>query len=360
MAPPRHYRQQFRLWWDDDVDHTWVLTFLRTRGFMLPLRAVVATVGFGMGLAMLSVQFTDLTEPEVVSRTILTALNVVAFVWPFYWLLCPWPTPRLSIAAFVLIDIAIGIVGFARADPLAGLTTTPLFAVTGIYIMFFHGARATALHLAIAVVTIVALATRLGISDYPHAEALAISKSVLSFLVTVFILPFAQFGFWLIRNSSVESLIDPLTTLANRRGLRDHVMRLIESPDHPDSMCVFVIDLDKFKSINDEHGHATGDDVLVQTADHLRAAIRRPAFAARAGGEEFVVVDMLEPAGAAEVGARLIAAVADVGPPAATASIGAACGPVRSIEEFDRLFRQADTAMYSAKRDGGDQVLIAR
>ncbi|MGU3497979.1 GGDEF domain-containing protein [Mycobacterium sp. C31M] len=359
MAPAPHYWQQFRLWWNDDVDHSWVLNFLRARGFMTPLRAVIATVGVGMGLALLAVLFTELSPPETLSRAAVLSVAVAAFLWPIYWLFFPWPSPSRSIGIFLAIDIGIAVIGFARADPLVGLTTTPLFAVTGIYIMFFHGARATAVHLMITIVAIVCLAVRLGISDYPDAVPLAISKSVLSFLVTVFILPFAQFGFWLIRNSSVEALVDPLTNLANRRGLREQVMRMIHANQH-ESMCVFVIDLDKFKSINDLHGHAAGDDVLVQTANRVRAALRRPAFAARSGGEEFVVVDLLPLDDAAEAGDRLIAAVAAVGPPAVTASIGAACGAVHSIEEFDRLLQSADTAMYSAKRDGGDRVAIAR
>ncbi|MGW0161249.1 diguanylate cyclase domain-containing protein [Mycobacterium sp. NPDC003323] len=354
-----YYRQQFQLWWNDDVDHTWMLDFLRTRGFMLPLRAVVAAVGVGMGVALLSLQFVALAEPVGVSRGILALMAVAAFVWPVYWLLFPWPSPRTSIVLFLAIDLSIAVAAAVRADPLAGLTSTPLFAVTGIYIMFFHGARATAVHLLIAVVAIIALATRLGTSDYADAVPLAVGKSVISFLVTVFILPFAQFGFWLIRNSSVESLADPLTGLANRRGLRDHVARMIDTEAEPESVCVFVIDIDKFKSVNDRYGHAIGDDVLVQTAAALRGIRRRPAFAARTGGEEFVIVDLLDADGAESVGDRLRAAIAAVGPPAVTASVGAACGPVASMEAFELLLRRADTAMYAAKRGGGDRVVIA-
>lgn len=359
LAGAPHYVHQFRLWWDDDVDHAWLLNFLQTRGFLMPLRAVIAMVGVGMGVALLTLFATEFAQPVDVMRTLVVVMTVAAFCWPFYWLLRPWPSPRASIAMFLAIDIGIGIIGFARADELAGLTTTPMFAVTGIYLMFFHGARATAAHLLITVVAIASLAIRLGVSDYPDAVPLAISKTMTALLVTVCILPFMQFAFWLIRNSSVESLVDPLTALANRRGLRDHVARMITVADPPDSMCVFVIDLDKFKSINDRHGHAVGDEVLVQTATQVGRALGRSGFAARSGGEEFVVVDLLAPDHVTDVGDRLRSALGAVGPPEVTASIGAACGQVRSIADFEQLLDAADSAMYRAKRDGGDRVAVA-
>ncbi|MGN7780800.1 GGDEF domain-containing protein [Mycolicibacterium sp. 22603] len=359
LAGAPHYTDQFRLWWNDDVDHHFLLNFLRVRGFLTSLRVVIAVVGAGMAVALLALLATDLAAPAGPMRVLVTVITVVAVAWPFYWLFGPWPTPRLSITLFLFIDVGIAVAGFAHRDPLAGLTATPVFAVTGIYILFFHGARAMVAHLLIVVATIAALATRLAISDYPDAVPLTIGKTAVALLVTVFILPFAQFAFWLIRNSSVESLVDPLTTLANRRGLRAHMSRLIGTTASPTDVCVFVIDIDKFKDVNDRHGHAVGDEILVQTAEQLRRVLGPPALAARTGGEEFVVVDALADERAAEIGSLLRAAIGEVGPPRVTVSIGAACGPVHSADCFERLLQAADTAMYRAKHDGGDRVSIA-
>jgi hypothetical protein len=70
-----------------------------------------------------------------------------------------------------------------------------------------------------ATITIAAAATWLATSDRPDAVAVAIAKALIAWTVTVGIFPFVQFGFWLIRSNSIQSLTDPLTELANRRGL---------------------------------------------------------------------------------------------------------------------------------------------
>jgi diguanylate cyclase (GGDEF)-like protein len=358
MTNASHRRGTLGRWWNDPVDHYWLLNFLRPRGHLVTLRALIGLGGVVMGIALVLVQFTQLTEPEAVSRAVMGTLTVAAFAWPVYWWFFRWPTPRTSITLFILADIGIALSCAAHGDPLAAMATTPLFAVTGIYLVYFHGPRATAVHLTIATTTILGVAVWLSVSGEPHAIPLAICKALVALLVIVGILPFAQFGFWLIRNSSVESLVDELTTLANRRGLLDHISRLTTSADHSDPVCVFVIDLDKFKKINDRHGHATGDEVLVRTANQLRGALRRQAFIARTGGEEFVVVDYLPSEEGTSVGERLRAAVAAAEPPAVTASVGVACGQMNSVDDFDRLLELADTAMYSAKREGGDRLSV--
>jgi diguanylate cyclase (GGDEF)-like protein len=353
------HRSTLAHWWNDPVDHYWLLNFLHPRGHLATLRVLIGLGGVAMGIALVLVQFTQLTEPVAASRAVMGALTVAAFAWPIYWWFFPWPSPRTSITLFILTDIGIAMSCAAHGDPLAAMATTPLFAVTGIYLVYFHGPRATAVHLTIATATILAVAVWLGASGEPHAIPLAICKALVSLLVTAGILPFAQFGFWLIRNSSVESLVDELTTLSNRRGLLDHVARLTTSAGQPIPMCVFVIDLDKFKGINDRHGHAVGDEVLVRTARQLRGALTRRAFIARTGGEEFVVIDYLHAGEAAGLGERLRAAVAAAGPPAVTASVGVVCGQLDGAEDFDRLLQLADTAMYAAKRDGGDRLAVA-
>lgn len=354
------HRSTLAQWWNDPVDHYWLLNFLRPRGYLVMLRALIGLGGVAMGIALVLVQFTQLTEPVALSRAVMGGLTVVSFAWPIYWWFFPWPSPRTSITLFILTDIGIALSCAAHGDPLAAMATTPLFAVTGIYLVYFHGPRATVVHLTIATATILAVAVWLGASGGPHAIPLAICKALVSLLVTAGILPFAQFGFWLIRNSSVESLVDELTTLPNRRGLLDRVARLTTSAEQPTPMCVFVIDLDKFKRINDRHGHAIGDQVLVRTGFQLRGALPRQAFIARTGGEEFVVIDHLHGEEAASLGERLRAAVAAAGPPAVTASVGVVCDRLHGSGDFDRLLQLADSAMYAAKRDGGDRLAIAR
>lgn len=152
---------------------------------------------------------------------------------------------------------------------------------------------------------------------------------------------------------------DPLTGVLNRRGLAERVAghrRL--------SGALLVIDIDRFKQLNDTHGHAVGDRVLIQVAEALKRGVRLGDLVARIGGEEFVVwVAGPSPEGLMALAERLRRAVA-VEVPArvgigVTVSIGA--GWVRDARPEDLWAQVArvDRALYAAKQAGRDRVAIA-
>ncbi len=121
---------------------------------------------------------------------------------------------------------------------------------------------------------------------------------------------------------------------------------------------MLCVDLDRFKPVNDTHGHAAGDLVLLEAARRLRACAREGDTVARVGGDEFVVV-VAAPAAAGEVAAlcdRLTEALAHpfelpTGAVAVGASVGVAWCPDDAADP-DRLLSQADMALYEAKRAG--------
>jgi len=164
----------------------------------------------------------------------------------------------------------------------------------------------------------------------------------------------------LARRHASEAMTDPLTGLLNRRALFDRFGQ--EPLSGP--IAVLLCDLDHFKSINDIHGHATGDDVLRQFAATLRQLVGTAGVPARLGGEEFAVV--LRGTGtpqAAALGERIRATFADcgletlAGPVTCTVSIGvAACE--QPADGFEALLGQADAALYAAKRDGRNRVAV--
>ncbi|WP_321938840.1 putative bifunctional diguanylate cyclase/phosphodiesterase [Paraburkholderia sp. J8-2] len=154
---------------------------------------------------------------------------------------------------------------------------------------------------------------------------------------------------------------DPLTGLPNRRLLAAEMSAALERTQHrsPDYL-VFVIDLDRFKPVNDFHGHAAGDTVLCEIAARLRRVVRDGDTVARLGGDEFAVLarvhrdDHIE--AASELAQRLLAATRapiDIGKLRINvdASIGIACCP-RDGGDPDALLRAADIAMYRAKCEG--------
>ena len=150
---------------------------------------------------------------------------------------------------------------------------------------------------------------------------------------------------------------DPLTLLKNRRFLFGQLGPLISGARrHGRPMAVAMIDLDRFKTINDVHGHLVGDAALVAAGDALRRALRAEDVLGRIGGEEFLALlpDTDEEA-ALRAAERLRAAVAAADSPVPlTASVGYAA--LHDGEDPDDLVRRADEALYAAKAAGRDAV----
>ncbi len=181
------------------------------------------------------------------------------------------------------------------------------------------------------------------------------------------------------------AVIDPLTGLHNRRYALAHLERIARhaaAAGH--SFAVMVLDLDRFKTINDRHGHDAGDAVLREVAARLRGALRGSDLLARIGGEEFLVVlqDVALPA-ARDIAQRLCATVGgrpillDGGSKAehVTISVGLAMGETvqgqatlrqaiaypgqDSADSALPLLKQADNALLAAKAGGRNQVTIS-
>jgi two-component system cell cycle response regulator len=159
------------------------------------------------------------------------------------------------------------------------------------------------------------------------------------------------------RRLETQLFEDPLTRLYNRRFLFSQLGALVSGARrHQRPMAVALVDLDRFKAVNDDHGHETGDEVLVAAADALQRALRAEDVLGRLGGEEFLaLLPDTDAEAAARTGERLRAAVADAGGPVpVTASVGWAV--LEDGEAPDALVRRADTALYDAKAAGRDCV----
>jgi diguanylate cyclase (GGDEF)-like protein len=156
-----------------------------------------------------------------------------------------------------------------------------------------------------------------------------------------------------------QSRTDALTGLPNRRSLDASLERAITSArDSASPLCVALIDVDHFKTINDLHGHAEGDRVLVGIAQALHAQRGLGGFVARYGGEEFAMLLPSTPLDAAELQAdyvRLAVENLSVGLPV-TVSIGVA--QWRDDETAADVGARADAALYRAKHHGRNRVEI--
>jgi diguanylate cyclase (GGDEF)-like protein/PAS domain S-box-containing protein len=145
---------------------------------------------------------------------------------------------------------------------------------------------------------------------------------------------------------------DPLTGLANRRRLEQHLVeRLNLAKRYGERGAVLLLDLNGFKAINDRDGHAAGDALLTAIAGTLTRRLRATDTAARLGGDEFAaVLPHTDPDAAAAAADDLLAAIAQATGGRVTASCGIASYGPHGPDTPEAILAQADMAMYAAKR----------
>ncbi|MCP1727832.1 diguanylate cyclase [Natronospira proteinivora] len=168
-----------------------------------------------------------------------------------------------------------------------------------------------------------------------------------------------------LKKAQDRSAIDPLTDLPNRRGYEKRLAYEVERQRrHDRPLSLAVCDLDEFKLVNDQLGHLAGDEALGQVADLIRETLRTTDFAARFGGEEFVILlPETELEAARQVAERLRVMIQDAGfehegvryP--LTLSVGVA--EFGEQEPPEKVFRRADQAVLDAKEQGRNRVVVA-
>ena len=168
------------------------------------------------------------------------------------------------------------------------------------------------------------------------------------------------------------AVTDPLTGLFNRRYAFPHMSRIAKKSNKAGSpFAVMVLDLDRFKNVNDTYGHGAGDLVLQEVAQRLKANVRSVDMIARIGGEEFLVVMPDTGLKAARVAAERLRSVTGASPISlpgsggaicVTTSIGVSIGGLQGQVEasVEAMVERADQALLGAKSTGRNQVIIER
>ncbi|TRW77856.1 GGDEF domain-containing protein [Mycolicibacterium sp. 018/SC-01/001] len=356
-------REYLLIWWRQPFDFEWTRRHLQSRGVMQVHQLLIGSFTLLYGVtALLTVVWASRDGGAVNWRPLVIAVAISSVIVGLLWIFGPAPTERQSQAFAIYADLGTIAVIACYQDAFVAMPGLALLAANGIYVVVLHGPRALAAHLAFTAVAFGAMYGAALVQDTQATSVITVRFLVL-FPTVVGVPVIVQSYLLALRMGAVDSLYDPLTGLLNRRGLEDEVGGLVsEDGTH---LGVLAVDIDKFKAINDGHGHDVGDMVLVAVANATRTAVAAAgvrSLIARTGGEEFAVVVLAPPTAVREVAGELHDAVALCGAAVVpTVSVGVATSwttgrdassTVRSLLEL------ADGAMYRAKSLGGNHTVV--
>ncbi|MEV0240219.1 bifunctional diguanylate cyclase/phosphodiesterase [Streptomyces sp. NPDC050674] len=241
--------------------------------------------------------------------------------------------------------------------PQVALVAAAYLTVTRVLLWYLHAPRPglpTVARTALVRHGLVAVAL-LGIA--PLVCVVGVAKPI---LLPLFAIPLIALDstLWIARARAEEQLRDPLTGLPNRQWLLERIWTALDDAERINARAaLMLIDLDRFRSVNDTLGHLAGDRLLLQIADRLRVALPRGAEAARLGGDEFAVLLPVADSttSATRIARNLVTALSspldlDGLTLVLEASAGVAVFPDHALDA-EGLLRRADVAMYQAKRD---------
>lgn len=348
---------RIRQWWGQPDHYHWLSGYLgyrNVRGFTRKMMGgIVVILGAVPVLMLKSPSGPTTTVGQTVSVLVAVFCMVLAAVW-----FTRWPSRRQSVAFSVTANLCIAAVCLVWPNPLTGLLACVAFAALAGYVAFFHSGHFLVMVLSTAALTAAVRALEIARAGDVYLAAVAL----LVIGIAVLAVPFsAQVLVHLLGDDALQSHTDSLTGLRNRRGFYRSVRELLRARPgrRPPYLMVAMVDLDRFKHVNDTRGHATGDRLLVAVAASLRQAAYIRAVVARVGGEEFLVAEVTAHDDADAMAERLRRAVAETDG-GITASVGVAChvldgtgGDGRAV--VSGLVEAADLAMYQAKRSGGNQ-----
>ena len=349
-------------WWGEPVDYAAQVQYFAKRGMS---EAIKVMIGVGTGLdALISLAILLPSAATPASRVVVAMFGVLEILWAWVWCCRAWPSRRMSLAFVVSADIGIAGVALVDGSWLTGLFGFNAFALISVYLMFFDGPKVLARHTVWILVSTTVFAVHVGAAQF---DGVGFAAKTLAAVTLVLATPLGiQCGIWAMRNDANESVTDPLTGLLNRRGLHLNIGDLLRDNTTKDAdVAVMVVDLDRFKGINDAFGHTIGDEVLIRSARRIKSAVRGSALVARVGGEEFVIVDLAEPGHAERDPDRIRYAIAAPADYPITASVGVtsvalahfAAPGVDPVALLDTIIERADHAMFDAKRNGGNATI---
>ncbi len=348
-------------WYTQPFDYEWTTRHRSIRGLHQPLQYVFGSATTLYAVASILMLFSSRGPHGFGAQAWISIVLLMQVAVALRWFFGPLPVKRDFIAYAIFGDAGTASV-LVLYSPFGALVGSSLFALTGGLCIFFVSQKWMLAHLALCCSFIAAMTVRnLLAADEDAPTVLATALVILAATAVVPLL--AHIAWTAIGRDARRSLLDPLTNLLNRRGLDDAAEALWHrGHGRGFSLTVLVVDIDRFKVVNDYYGHDSGDAVIVRVADRLSLLFQENGVVARTGGEEFVTVFA---APNAEVHQRIEDVVdtlynsSDHIP--ITVSVGACvlASPsslwVDGPSVINKAGRIADSMMYRAKLDGGNR-----
>ena len=321
----------------------------RDREMALSTAALFGAASLTTGIGLVLPHPRQVEAPGLVVLVVVAATIAAALVW---WRerVPAWVYPVVAVVGTALVSLALYCNGERRGGPVGSDEMYYLWVV--IWAAYYFNRRVLALQ--VATVLIAYTVTLAAIHPDASGTTRWISLSGLVVGAALVVRMLSERGERLVADLRQAALTDPLTALANRRGLELGFAR--EADRHARDgrpFALLLLDLDSFKLINDAHGHKAGDRALIAVAELLRAEVRDESVAARIGGDEFaLLLARTDAGGAAGVQQRLERAVDELAHANAwpgAASIGVSVGGIDG-DTLDELMHHADARLYVAKR----------
>ncbi|WP_319454106.1 MULTISPECIES: GGDEF domain-containing protein [unclassified Mycobacterium] len=312
------------------------------------------------------VQFHPDGPHGVAARCVQVAVLMSAALVGLRWLLGRWPSHAYAVAYIAWADCALAATAFTMSTPEARVCTTLYMAMLGIFACFILGVRILILHCVFGAAVIGAIVGLAMLSD--PAEGFRLFVFYMPALAWVVMAPVGaviliERGRLAIGRTARSAHYDPLTGLRNRRGMYFAVERTLARRTDSATVVMAVCDVDRFKQLNDQLGHAAGDAALIAMAQQLKSIAKHDEITARIGGDELVLVAFPDESGAVDdlLQRFVLLTRVDVEGAAPTASVGIASNTTDDPHfSVDDVLRHADAAMYEAKRAGGGSCVVYR
>lgn len=336
----------------------WITSVLAARDLQRSTCRLIAATIFGLGVIPSILAF-DPTGANQAASVVGAVITVCSIAMASRWLRRSWPSRFESQLCAVLGTLCVCAACVIERNPVIGLLGSTGFAVLSGFVAFFHTRRLLMFCWLVAAATLAVLAIRLVAIDM----ALAVCAVILVALVNVFVAFTTRAVIGLIDTEVNYGEIEPLTGLLNRAAFYERIATVLGARTRDDDrhLIVVVANLDSFSLLTAIAGVSGGDRARIAIAQRLRETVRRETIVAHVNESEFLIADLFTTVDPSPLAERIRRAIA-TSPFRLTASIGAVSTPLRPLaghlpyETLDEILNIATTAMYEARKMGGNKV----